>query len=335
MECLALGPTAAYGVYTWMYHDADSAWGHRKNVLNATAAWVGIGYAPLPGYGLYVAFYLRRGDHVPNPGSDHAAAADGPSYDHRAGEGPGDGRGAVEQRVCRHGRRHRQRGVLRRLAGRPGGGPEHVSTYTSVAATRTPSASATWTANLAVTDPKTLHAVAVDRSGNYVDRAGAASPTERRGPTDVAGDGGLKELPFDDTWPGRELGLGIDKLTVYPKQVIAGIQVRYRGGRVDPVRGVKDGAAGIEVDVANDPLVGVSGQWGWWFRRYLTALNFHLRSGRTITCSGTGEWVSNTHDFDLRVSNPTAQQVTGLFGTEMEVDGGLAHFLGTIGIEFR
>jgi len=64
-EIIAAGQTTAAGaVYDWMYQDADSAWGHRDNILGFNSnldtnfghyTWVGIGIATGGSFGIYYA----------------------------------------------------------------------------------------------------------------------------------------------------------------------------------------------------------------------------------------------------------------------------------------
>jgi len=172
-------PPAAM-VYGYMYKDAGSSWGHRRNILSATATWVGIGFVSGAGtpYGTYNTIDFL-GDSADNPytppdtADTTSPALDAPTITNNPAGGAlavqvtnvsdGDSPDGVGDVV----------GVVFYLgAAVVNGKPQTVS------ATQSQSDPGTWTASLpapaAGVAVGTLHAVAVDGSGNYMDCAAGA-----------------------------------------------------------------------------------------------------------------------------------------------------------------
>ncbi len=181
-EIIAAGqPTAAAAVYAWMYQDTSSNWIHRQIILGFNAGldanpghytWVGIGIATGGTFGVYyTADFLE--DSAATPYTPPATAdtqaptmtpptvvdantvqVTGVQDDSDGGTG---GVAGVTSVVFYAGA----------AVGADG------STFQTVAATQT--TPGTWTANLAVTDPTTLHVVVVDGSGNFTDCVGGGA----------------------------------------------------------------------------------------------------------------------------------------------------------------
>ncbi|MGI5127390.1 CAP domain-containing protein [Pseudonocardia sp. CA-107938] len=174
-ECLALGPTVAYGVYSWMYQDAASKWNHRKYVLGERAAKVGIGTAVRPDGLIFLAFYLVPASYASDPTVVTAPPAlDVPTVV-RSGKvqvtnvlPAQSGAAAAIAAVVFH-------AGAAVAPPKPGDRWHMKPTFLTVAATNEPPGGTTWTAQLDGATAATLHAVAVDRSGNWTDRAAATS----------------------------------------------------------------------------------------------------------------------------------------------------------------
>jgi len=171
-EVIAWGyGTPAYAAYTWLYQDTNSSWIHRQIILGNNT-WVGIGIATGGKYNItYTADFLQ--DSAAAPYTPPATAdTQAPTMN------PPTVLDANTVQVT---------GVQDNSDGSTGGvaGVTSVvfyvgtavsadgSTFQTVVATQ--STPGTWTANLAVTDPTTLHAVAVDGSGNFTDCVGGGA----------------------------------------------------------------------------------------------------------------------------------------------------------------
>ena len=171
-EVIAWGyGTPAYAVYTWLYQDTNSSWIHRQIILGNNT-WVGIGIATGGQYNItYTADFLQ--DSAATPYTPPATAdTQAPTMS------PPTVLDANTVQVT---------GVQDNSDGSTGGvaGVSSVvfyvgtavaadgNTFQTVVATQT--TPGTWTANLAVTDPTTLHVVAVDGSGNFTDCVGGGA----------------------------------------------------------------------------------------------------------------------------------------------------------------
>jgi hypothetical protein len=96
---------------------------------------------------------------------------------------------------------------------------------------------------------------------------------------------------------------------------------------------VKDLGDALKAFGEDDPLVGVSGEWGTWFAgSYITKIRFHTRNGTVSDTYGTGRYVANAKTFDLQAPDPATRQVVGFFGSEASADNGQAQCLGSIAI---
>ncbi|WP_228554539.1 hypothetical protein [Catenulispora pinisilvae] len=158
-----------------------------------------------------------------------------------------------------------------------------------------------------------------------------AAPAVRLGPAGAPGS------PFDDTSSTQRIG-GID---VYHGEIIDGIHATHGDGTADPLRG----GNGVPVGSApkttltfseEDPLVGISGEWGTWYGgRYITKIQFHQRSGAVSEVFGSGASTSNVQTFNLRAASPQSQEVTGFFGSATGANNNTSTCLGSIGIVVR
>lgn len=151
------------------------------------------------------------------------------------------------------------------------------------------------------------------------------------------GPAGAQGSPFDD----KSVSQRVSKIDVYSGEVVDGIQATHADGTVDPIRG----GTGVPVGTASkttltfdatDPLVGISGEWGTWYGgRYITKIQFHLRSGTSTKVFGTGASTSNVQRFDLRAPDVRHQQVTNFHGSVSAANNGASHCLAAIGIVVR
>jgi uncharacterized protein YkwD len=180
-ENIAGGSPAAGDIYRFMYQDSSSNWGHRQNILGFNSnldtnaghyTWIGIGIATGGNFGFYTTLDFLQ-DSAATPYTPPATAdTQAPTMN------PPTVVDANTVQVT---------GVQDNSDGGTGGvvGVSSVvfyvgtavaadgSTFQTVVATQ--STPGTWTANLAVTDPTTLHVVVVDGSGNFTDCVGGGA----------------------------------------------------------------------------------------------------------------------------------------------------------------
>jgi uncharacterized protein YkwD len=165
-ENIAAGFSPAGAVYAYMYTDSSSSWGHRRNILG-TFNWVGIGVANGGSYGVYYSSDFLNGSYTPPASADTTA----PMFSAPVITS-GSAGGTVTAQVT---------GVTDSGAASGAAGVTGVvfsagtATQTSTGTPNTVSAAQTspgvWTATLNLPAGTTLHAVAVDGSGNYTDCA--------------------------------------------------------------------------------------------------------------------------------------------------------------------
>jgi virginiamycin B lyase len=177
--------SAARAVYSHMYADSGERWGHRQAILGYSAGnpgsynWIGIGVAAgkAPDEVFYVTDFFR--DSLSRPYTRPTTADTQPPSMSPPTIVDGN---TVEVTNVQDDPAGRTDGV----AGVTGvvfyvGSPiDRNDEFTTVSATQT--GNGTWRANLQATDRTTLHAVAVDGSGNYNDCAGNA-PSCGAGPS--------------------------------------------------------------------------------------------------------------------------------------------------------
>ena len=180
-ENIAGGGPAADAIYRFMYVDSSSNWGHRTNILGFNANvdanaghynWIGIGIATGGQFGFYTTLdFLENSAATPYtppatadtqpPTMSPPTILDANTVQVTAvqddSNGGAGGAAGVTSVVF----------YVGAAIGADG------STFQTVVATQT--VPGTWTANLAVTDPTTLHVVAVDGSGNFTDCVGGGA----------------------------------------------------------------------------------------------------------------------------------------------------------------
>jgi uncharacterized protein YkwD len=183
-EIIAAARNSAEAVYSWMYFDGvgsrnlackvptdSGCWGHRRTILG-NFNWVGIGVtlnAVGSQWGNYeTADFVTAPDYTPPATADITPPQMGPvtfSGGTATVTGidthPTNGTAGITQVVF----------YVNQVSS------VGVSSFNTVVATQT--APETWSAPIAVTDGSVLHAVAVDGSGNYVDKQLALLPQGR------------------------------------------------------------------------------------------------------------------------------------------------------------
>ena len=191
-ENIAAGSrNSAEAVYSFMYYDGPGAnngactptdlsgcWGHRKAILGSFN-WVGIGVtlnaAGSQWTNYYTADFVTAPDYTPPAKADTApplmgqisysggtatviGVADNPGDRNSKGANPDTA--GITQVVF----------YVNRISRRTGGG------FNTVVAAQAAPGSGTWTASIAVSPGDVLHAVAVDGSGNFIDKQLALLP---------------------------------------------------------------------------------------------------------------------------------------------------------------
>lgn len=179
-ENIAGGGPAADAIYRFMYVDSDSNWGHRQNILgyccqpNPTFGhytWIGIGIEMGGQFGFYSTLdFLEDSTTTPYtppsttdtqaPTMSPPTIVDASTVQVTNVQDDSDGNTTGVAGVT---------GVVFYV----GSAVDPNGNFLTVVANQT--APGTWTATLSATDPTTLHAVAVDGSGNYTDCAGGTA----------------------------------------------------------------------------------------------------------------------------------------------------------------
>ena len=191
---------ASLGVYTWIYNDEASQWGHRDNALNPNFNWVGIGPVFAAGSkdeNYFTADFINRGTYQPPAVADTGAPVLGPvTYSN----GTASVTGVADSPQNKNYKAPNPATVG--IAGvvfytnsivevESGGRLE--GKYNTVPATET--APGTWTAPMTVNTGEVLHAVAVDGSGNFTDSAPPPPPiVMKQGENPVAVPAGPAEV---------------------------------------------------------------------------------------------------------------------------------------------
>ncbi|HZU00147.1 MAG TPA: CAP domain-containing protein [Ktedonobacteraceae bacterium] len=176
----ATGGTPADAIYNFMYVDSSSNWGHRQNILGYNSGidnnpghytWLGVGIAQGGFYGDYYTLDFLE-DSTTTPYTPPATAdtqaptmspptiVDASTVQVTNVQDDADGSTTGAAGVT---------GVVFYV----GSAVDPNGNFLTVVANQT--APGTWTATLSATDPTTLHAVAVDGSGNYTDCVGGAA----------------------------------------------------------------------------------------------------------------------------------------------------------------
>jgi hypothetical protein len=174
-ENIAGGGPAGDAIYRFMYEDSASNWGHRQNILGYSggtpghSTWIGIGIATGGKFGFYSTLDFlddaKSTKYTPPTTADTQPPTMNPptivdantvQVTNVQDESDGTQAAAVT-------------GVVFYVGSAVANG-----NFQTVSATKGTDGT-TWTATLSATDPTTLHAVAVDGSGNYTDTAGNPS----------------------------------------------------------------------------------------------------------------------------------------------------------------
>ena len=165
-------------VYGWMYIDGPS-WGHRANLLLASAEWVGIGAVHTKGWYITADFLGGNPTYAPPANADTNAPLLG-AVSYSNGTATVSGVADSPMNVNDLGANPLSAAITEVsfytnniLAAQPG---NTLTTFNTVQATQTAPGSGTWTANITVNAGEVLHAVAVDGSGNFADSAPPAPP---------------------------------------------------------------------------------------------------------------------------------------------------------------
>jgi uncharacterized protein YkwD len=165
-ENIAAGYSPAGAVYAYMYTDSGSSWGHRHNILG-TFGWVGIGIANGGSYGVYYSSDFLNGSYTPPATADTTPPTlSTPSI---VSGSPGGTVTAQVTGVSDGGAVSGEAGVTGVVFS--AGEPTQNSSGTANTVSATQTSPGVWTATLSLPVGSTLHAVAVDGSGNYTDCA--------------------------------------------------------------------------------------------------------------------------------------------------------------------
>lgn len=174
-ENIVGGGTPADGIYRFMYEDSDSTWGHRQNILGyfqgtpGHYTWIGIGIATGGTFGLYSTLDFLEDvtgtKYTPPPTADTQPPAMTPPTIVNAN--------TVQVTKVQDNSNGAQAAGVSGVVFYVGSAVDAKGNFLTVVGKQ--AAPGTWTATLAATDPATLHAVAVDGSGNFTDCLATAS----------------------------------------------------------------------------------------------------------------------------------------------------------------
>jgi uncharacterized protein YkwD len=175
-EDIAAGnPTAAAAVFSYMYEDASSEWGHRGAILQGSFNWVGIGITPNPLTPNAQTYFTDDFGTIPAGYVPPARADTNPPV---LGEVSYANGTATVTGVADSPMNVNDQGTNPLTAGITGvvfytnnlvESPENSEQFNTVSAAQTAPGSGIWTAAITVNAGEVLHAVAVDGSGNFTD----------------------------------------------------------------------------------------------------------------------------------------------------------------------
>jgi uncharacterized protein YkwD len=175
-ENIAGGGPAGDAIYRFMYVDSDSSWGHRQNILGYSGGtpghdtWIGIGIATGGKFGFYSTLDFlddaNSAKYTPPPTADTQPPTMNPPTIVDAN--------TVQVTNVQDDSDGTQAAAVTGVVFYVGSAVDANGNFLTVVATQDPATPGTWTATLAATDLTTLHAVAVDGSGNYNDCVGNA-----------------------------------------------------------------------------------------------------------------------------------------------------------------
>jgi hypothetical protein len=178
------GGTPADSIYRFMYQDSDSQWGHRHNILGYNSlidtapghyTWIGIGIATGDTYGIYYTLDFLQDSNSTTYTPPGTADTQPPTMNPPTMNPPTIvDANTVQVTNVQDDSDGTQAAAVTGVVFYVGSAvAADQSTFLTVSAQQT--SAGTWTATLAATDLTTLHAVAVDGSGNYKDCAGSAT----------------------------------------------------------------------------------------------------------------------------------------------------------------
>ena len=176
-ENIAGGGPAGDAIYRFMYEDSASKWGHRQNILGYSggtpghSTWIGIGIATGGTYGFYSTLDFlddaNSAKYTPPPTADTQPPTMNPPTIVDAK--------TVQVTNVQDDSDGTQAAAVTGVVFYVGSAVDPNGNFLTVVAKQDPTTPGTWTATLAATDLSTLHAVAVDGSGNYNDCVGSAA----------------------------------------------------------------------------------------------------------------------------------------------------------------
>ncbi|MGZ3640184.1 MAG: CAP domain-containing protein, partial [Ktedonobacterales bacterium] len=176
-ENIAGGGPAGDALYRFMYEDSASNWGHRQNILGYSggtpghSTWIGIGIATGGKYGFYSTLDFlddaKSTTYTPPTTADTQPPTMNPPTIVDAN--------TVQVINVQDDSDGTQAAAVTSVVFYVGSAVDPSGNFLTVVATQDPATPGTWTAPLAATDLTTLHAVAVDGSGNYNDCVGNAT----------------------------------------------------------------------------------------------------------------------------------------------------------------
>jgi uncharacterized protein YkwD len=176
-ENIAGGGPAGDAIYRFMYEDSASNWGHRQNILGYSggtpghSTWIGIGIATGGKFGFYSTLDFlddaKSTKYTPPTTADTQPPTMNPPTIVDAN--------TVQVTNVQDESDGTQAAAVTGVVFSIGSAVDPSGKFLTVVAKQDPATPATWTATLTATDLTTLHAVAVDGSGNFTDCMGNAT----------------------------------------------------------------------------------------------------------------------------------------------------------------
>ncbi len=179
-ENIAGGGPAGDAIYRFMYVDSASKWGHRQNILGYASlvdnapghyTWIGIGIATGGTFGFYSTLDFLEDStsttYTPPATADTQPPTMSPPTIVDVN--------TVQVTTVQDDSDGTQAAAVTGVVFYVGSAVDPNGNFLTVVATQDPATPGTWTATLAATDLTTLHAVAVDGSGNFTDCVGSAA----------------------------------------------------------------------------------------------------------------------------------------------------------------
>jgi uncharacterized protein YkwD len=176
-ENISWGWGTARAIYNFMYQDSHSNWGHHQNILGYSggtpghSTWIGIGIATGGTYGFYSTLDFlddaNSAKYTPPATADTQPPTMNPPTIVDAN--------TVQVTNVQDNSDGTQAAAVTGVVFYVGSAVDPNGNFLTVVAKQDPTTPGTWTATLAATDLTTLHAVAVDGSGNYNDCVASAA----------------------------------------------------------------------------------------------------------------------------------------------------------------